>query len=247
MKRYLQHAPDVLSHSETRCCHLPGVQPHERAKTTHSLMTDCLRSNSADGWRELVLRFRPVIAGAIGRVARHYGDYSSGIAEQLTQDTLAKLCERKYFRLRKPVIANDLSLYGYIRVVARNLAVDYFRKEQPWLTLYGGDPEIVETHPSRCRHSLPISEQRVLLAQVATCFKRVAAGPTARRDWVAFWLYYCRGLTATEIARRPWIKLTPKGVESLLNRMLIRLRHELVPKTCRSVAAARSAAIHQSC
>src|SRR5689334_23334247 len=132
MQRDFQHPVDALSHSGRRCRHLPGVQPHEGTKTTHSLMTDCLRSDNADGWRELVVRFRPVIVGAIGRVARQYGDYSSGIAEQLTQDALAKLCERKYFRLRKPVITNDLSLFGYIRVVARNLAIDYFRKEHQW-------------------------------------------------------------------------------------------------------------------
>lgn len=242
MKRGFQQAADVLSHCGTRCRNSLRLQLHEEAESAQSLISECLRGNNADAWRKLVLRCRPVIAAAIGRVARKYKNYSSGLVEQLAQETLTKLCEGNYSRLRKLIITNDLSFFGYIRAVARNLAIDHFRKEQKWVKAYSGDPEAAETHYARmCRPGLWLSEKRVLLLEVAMCLKRVVAGPTARRDCLIFWLYYWRGLTATEIADRRWIKLTSKGVESVLNRVLSRLRQELASDNPGAIPSPRAA------
>ena len=220
-----------LLHFGLKFLHLFSKQDNYADKTNRALIAECLKRNTVAAWQEFVRRFQPMISGAIGNIVRSHQDHSSGLVEQLTQDTFTKLCEGDCKRLRSVNLADEESLCRYLRVVARNVARDHFRAEDAakrGRDMYGGDPETAEkTGVAKVERGLSFHESTVLLAEVEHCLRKVTKGPTGERDRLIFWLHYRQGFTAGEIALVPCVKLTDKGVESVLFRLVSSLRREL--------------------
>jgi len=74
------------------------------------------------------------------------------------------------------------------------------------------------------------SRRRLLLGKIEEVLEEVTEGANAERDRMVFWIYYRQGLTASAIAAIPALKLTQKGIESLLSRVTNSLRKQLLIK-----------------
>src|SRR5205807_31482 len=143
---------------------------------------ECLSHNKVEAWQEFVRRFQPLISGVIRQVIRSYDDHSSGLVEQLTQDTFMKLCDEDCKRLRKVTLADDESLCRYLRVVARNVACDHFRADDAGKrgrSLYGGDLEVAERHQAAIfEKGLSATEKKLLLKEIDKFLRKITKGPS---------------------------------------------------------------------
>ena len=131
------------------------------------------------------------------------------IAEDLTAATFEKAW-RGRFRFRRDLSAFSTWLFS----IARNVAIDYFRRKEPDLSLEGirehADPTSLEELVQRKHDSTRLS---ALLSQL----------PTREREVVAF--KYGAGLNNREIARLTHLSESNVGI--ILYRVVAKLRIEM--------------------
>jgi RNA polymerase sigma-70 factor (ECF subfamily) len=72
-----------------------------------------------------------------------------------------------------------------------------------------------------------VLERTVLIQEITRHLDLCLAGPDRDRNRRIFWLHYRAGLSARAIADLPGIRLTPKGVESILIRLTRDLRQRM--------------------
>jgi RNA polymerase sigma-70 factor, ECF subfamily len=194
------------------------------------LVVACLQSGNEPAWTEFVRRFHPLIAGVIFRVARHWGEATPQVVDDLIQETYLKLCSEGLRVLQDFEAVHKDALYGYIKVFAANLASDHFKRTHS-KKRGGGTTAISEEEagprPDPSNFTPAVLERQILLRQIDACLLSVASGADAERDRKIFWLYYRVGLTASAIAGLPTIGLSTKGVESTLLRLTRHLRERL--------------------
>jgi RNA polymerase sigma-70 factor, ECF subfamily len=201
-------------------------------KTNGELLEDCLQNNSHEPWSEFVRRFQPLISGVVASVAYRCGaEVSASLIDDLSQDTYLKLCAEDCKLLRKFKMRHENALFGFLKAVAASVAHDHFRGTSALKR--GGhwdvsDHDEAEELPASALRQLSTAEENLLLHDIETVLDKITAGPTGERDRTVFWLYYHQGLTADAIASIPAIKLTAKGVASLLSRLISLLKRELV-------------------
>jgi RNA polymerase sigma-70 factor (ECF subfamily) len=182
------------------------------------LIDICLRRNDEAAWVEFVRRFQPLIASVAFRVSRQWGETSSGVIEDLVQETYLKLCSGALegFKSNQPG-----AIYGYIKTLATNLAHDRLKSIRS--RKRGGFSPLVSAESVDSVPSVPFGpesiERNLLIQQVDVCLSAAVSGPTATRDRRIFWLYYRAGLSASAIAALPTISLSTKGVESIILRL----------------------------
>jgi RNA polymerase sigma-70 factor, ECF subfamily len=195
------------------------------------LVDECLRSRSVDAWQEFVRRMEPLISGVVAQVARRNGSVSNSQIDDLVQETYLKLCANNYKLLRDFSGSHENSLYAYLKVTAASVALDHFKslnsqKRGGGLTSVNME-ESEKVQPATAPPSFD-PDHRLLLTEIDRTLAKVTEGPTAERDRLIFRLYYQQGFTAADIAGIPTLKLTAKGVESLLYRIVALVRRELV-------------------
>lgn len=123
------------------------------------------------------------------------------------------------------------AIFGYLQRVAINLVHDHFRHTN---AIKRGAQ--VTDDGSVYLHTLPSNEdpakamERKLIIEKVERILNEITGPDAERDRRIFWLRYRQQHTAEEIARLSGTGLTVKGVESVLQRMMKRLREKLIKK-----------------
>jgi len=127
------------------------------------------------------------------------------------------------------------AMYGYIKILAANLARDHFRTSHAQKR--GGaaatDSLDAEAVTGRVAEKASLSEtleRKLIIEKVAELLTAAASGPSAERDCRIFWLYYRVGLTASAIASIPKTGLGTKGVESVLLRLTRQVRQQLTPQ-----------------
>jgi DNA-directed RNA polymerase specialized sigma24 family protein len=76
---------------------------------------------------EFIRRFQLVIAAAVLRTARQWGEPSRAQLDDLTQNTYLKLCENDSRLLRSFQPRHEDSIYGFLKVVAANVVHDHFK------------------------------------------------------------------------------------------------------------------------
>ena len=193
-----------------------------RKLSTQELVSYCLDSQDEAGWTEFVRRFQPLIAGVVNRCVCRRGRPNPPLVDDLVQDTFLKLCRNNYKALRNFEFQHDNAFFGFLKVVAANVAEDHYRREEA--DKHGGGREEVDiedvrpTHPFRPR-SPQLAELAILMAEIERCLAELVSEPNFARDHAIFWLYYRQGLTAKAIAQLPAIRLSVKGVESTLLRL----------------------------
>jgi RNA polymerase sigma-70 factor (ECF subfamily) len=181
------------------------------------IVTACLESNSEAAWIAFVQHFQPLIVASVSRVVRRYGQTSPALIDDLAQETYLRLCKDGCRNLREFESLHDKAIFGYIKVIATSVALDYFRAR----STQKRRGEVEEEGPNlEATSSSSIIEQNMLLKE----FDLHLASTETERDRTIFWLYYRQGYTARDIAAIPQFGLTQKGVESCIYRLTRSLR-----------------------
>jgi RNA polymerase sigma-70 factor (ECF subfamily) len=184
------------------------------------ILTACLDSGSEAAWTAFVQRFQPLIASGVARVVRRYGGANPALVDDLIQETYLRLCRDNCRSLREFRAKHDEAIFGYLKVIATSVALDYFRARATHKRR--GEVEDDGTNPEASISAATI-EQSALLEELD---QRLEASETYR-DRTIFWLYYRQGYSASDIAALPHVSLSKKGVESCIHRLTQALRTAL--------------------
>jgi RNA polymerase sigma-70 factor (ECF subfamily) len=196
--------------------------------SSSELVRACAGSKDEEAWGEFIRRFQMVIAAAVLRTARRWGEPSCPQLDDLIQDTYLKLCEKDSRLLRSFRPQCEGSIYGFLKVVAANVVHDRFKSALAAKRGAAQTETIVEPiqiDPKTADEgSFHAVSQRLQLEQVDRILIQVTAGKDQERKRTIFWLRHRQGLTASEIAAIPSIGLTTEGVESVLMRLAVIIR-----------------------
>jgi len=195
------------------------------------LVKKCAGSNDPELWKEFIRRFQPVIAAAVLRAARPFGDPPRQLLDDLIQDTYLKLCEDDCRMLRSFRPQGENSIYGFLKVVAGNIVRDHFKAELAEKRGAGqveAMEEPFQTDPkTKGSDGEPPIYRSVQLGEIHKALLKVTAGKDQQRKCMIFWLRHRQGLTASEIAALPSMGLSTEGVESVLLRLTILVRAQI--------------------
>jgi len=184
------------------------------------LVRICAAGSDAAAWEEFVRRFNRVIALAVIRVAYQYGEANPDLVEDLVQETYAKLCAEHCKILTSFQSVHEDSIFGFFKVVASNVAADYFRRVRADKRGQGRNHVEIENAEQLASWNSSVEiEQQVLFEDIDRVLRERTSGPNAERDRTIFWLYYRQGLTAASIASLHRASLTVKGVETTILRL----------------------------
>jgi RNA polymerase sigma-70 factor, ECF subfamily len=184
----------------------------------------CAKDSDADFWKEFIRRFHPVIARSVIRVAAQYGTFDNSLIDDLLQETYLKICAEQCKLLRTFTPQGPESAFAFLKVVATNVAQDFFKgrlaqKRAPELTAETVEPATASPNAKFSDYRLTDAERAVLMDQIDRRLRCTLPPDELQRSRTVFWLYYRSGMTASAIASLPTIGLTTKGVESLLFRL----------------------------
>ena len=199
-----------------------------RDLSSGQLLKLCVRHVNEDAWMEFTRRFHPVIAGSVARIARLRGESNPQTVEDIVQEVYLKLCERGCRVLREFREEREDALYAFLKVVSANVARDWFEAAT---AIKRGSGQVASLAPEVAIETENEFENRLsrqlFLQKVEAILARLREGAEAVRVQSIFWLYYRQGFTAQEISAIPSLGLSPKGVESLLQRLVRQVRSKL--------------------
>jgi len=193
--------------------------------SSQELLKVCVTQAGAEAWEEFVRRFQPLIAGVVARTAMRWTDVSAGLVDDLVQETYLKLCTDEFRRLREFENRFEDAIYGFLKAVAYNVTMDYFKvrhatKRGSQLLSKADFDTALQTASKE--NSM---EDQVLLREIEDLVNRITE---TDRDKLVFLLYYRQGFTAKAIAELPGVELGEKGVESCILRLTRQLRQHIV-------------------
>jgi len=203
--------------------------------SSEELIRACAGSKDDPAWAEFIRRFQPVIAAAVLRVSRLWGEQPHSLLDDLIQETYLKLCENDRQLLRNFAHRHKDSIYGFLKVLAANVVHDHFKHVQALKRGAAQTDPLLEPIQIDSRttgtDSFEIVSQRLQLEQVEKILRQAAAGKDQERNCIIFWLRHRLGLTAGEIASISSFRLTTEGVESVLMRLAIRISDHMISST----------------
>jgi RNA polymerase sigma-70 factor (ECF subfamily) len=199
--------------------------------TSSEVVRKCAASGDVAAWKEFIGRFHPVIAAAVLRTARPFGEPSSHLLDDLTQETYLKLCEDDCRILRSFQPRHDDAIFGFLKVIAANVVHDHFKsalagKRGANQTDAIDDDSHIDLQAMGDGGDAVIL-QNLQLQEIDRILTKVTSGKDQKRKQMIFWLRHRQGLTASEIAALPAIGLTTEGVESVLLRLIVQIRSYL--------------------
>ena len=200
------------------------------------LLSTCAHGGDAAAWEEFIRRFNPVIARSVLRVALRHGTPDKSQIDDLVQESYLKICAKDCKLLRDFIPQQSDSAYGFLKVVAANVAQDFFKSRLAEKRAPGVTAESVEeigalATPDCSKNEMNRTERAVLIDQIDRKLSAIVNVGELPRARMVFWLYYRSGLTASAIASLPSLNLTTKGVESLLFRLTRLVRENLANST----------------
>jgi RNA polymerase sigma-70 factor, ECF subfamily len=194
----------------------------------------CLCAGPCDdaAWEEFVSRVGKTIGLTIMRTASLWGKPSRPLVEDLIQITYLKLWEGGSRLLRDFAIQRPEAILGYLKKTAANATHDYFRHGRSQSS--GGDNPHVSTSDVEPEAGKEVdgSEEKiafeVFLTEIDEHLRRCLTGPDQERDRMIFWLYFRQGMSTKEIASLPAIGLGAKGVGSVIERLKLGIREQIL-------------------
>jgi RNA polymerase sigma-70 factor (ECF subfamily) len=186
------------------------------------LVRACVDTANTGAWQEFICRYGKCIDLTILRTLRRYGETRREIIEELAQETYIKICLDDCRLLRNFEFRHENAFPGMLKVVARNVTLDYLRKlPKPGLIVDCDITDMAGFLPDPRPSPQDIAKRKQQFEQ----FDDTLAEAFSQRDRDIFWLYWRQGFAAREIADLKIYKsdkgvyLTEKGVESILHRM----------------------------
>lgn len=194
----------------------------------------CLCAGPCDdeAWEEFISRVGKPISLMIMRTASLWGNPSRSLVEDLIQVTYLKLWEGGCHLLRDFAIQRPEAILGYLKKTAANVTHDFFKHgysqssggDKPHVSTNEVDPEAgMEAHGSQERIAFGI-----FLNEIDEHLRSGTAGPDQERDRMIFWLYFRQGMSTKEIASLPTIRLSSKGVGSVIERLKQSVRDRIL-------------------
>jgi RNA polymerase sigma-70 factor, ECF subfamily len=197
--------------------------------SAQELVQLCLDHNQKAAWEEFVRRYQPAIARVVRRSVCRWATPSHALVDDLVHDTYVKLMGNNCRALRDFHFQHDNALFGFLKTVASNVVIDYFRNQ--YNEKRGGGQEHVSLEQATIfvpasRSSSQQAGREIMIHEIDEVLKSQTSEPNFVRDYCIFWLYYRHGFTAKAISQLPGIPLEVKGVESALLRLtrLVRSR-----------------------
>jgi DNA-directed RNA polymerase specialized sigma24 family protein len=201
----------------------------------NKLLELCLQPEHEALWAEFVSRSHPIIAGVIIKTIRRWIRPNPSLVDDMVQETYLKLCLNDFKALRHFVFRHENSVFGFLKVVASNAVHDHFRAVYSRKRGGGMTDVPLDCVPlAELRDPSPVAERRVLVRAIHDCLETYVGGPNSARDRMIFWLYYREGFTARAISGLPSIRLSVKGVEDTICRLLNLVRVKLNLRTSNS-------------
>lgn len=214
------------------------------AITPQELFLVCSRTRDAYAWAEFVRRFQPLIARVAMRVAHQWGEHSPSVIDDLVQETYLKLYADRTDLAQNFRPSHPESFFGYLKVLTANLVHDHFKRAHAAKRGYGQPADnvdhSVELSSKQSLQSQVLIERAVLLQEIDQHLARLVPAEELQRNRVIFWLYFRSGLSASAIASLPSIRLTTKGVESVLVRLTRLVRAALAQPAAKEEKAGDS-------
>jgi RNA polymerase sigma-70 factor (ECF subfamily) len=151
--------------------------------------------------------------------------------DELIQEVYVRLCLDNFRILRESRAERPAALVSLVQAVAATTVIDQRRiilaqrrggemRHVPLQEAIGCNPVDSAAEERMERESLI---QKIEEALKELC-RRTGKPLPECRDRHIFWLHFRQGCTAKEIAAIPELKLTPKGVESAIHRIVSELR-----------------------
>ena len=192
----------------------------------------CAGAPDDEAWEEFISRVGRPISLTIMRTASHWGSPSKSLVEDLIQVTYLKLWEGGRRLLHEFALQHPEAILGYLKKTAVNATHDYFKHGHSQSS--GGDQPHVSTSdvdPAAGNEAFGSQEgidREIFFAEIDEIVKRCAVGPDQERDRTIFWLYFRQGMSTREIASLPTLKLSAKGVGSVIERLKRDIRDQIV-------------------
>jgi RNA polymerase sigma-70 factor (ECF subfamily) len=196
----------------------------------------CVEAGESEAWTEFVRRFQKPIALTVLRISRIWGLACLTTVDDLVQDTYLRLCADGCRLLRdfRTGTEGANSLTALVRVVASNVAHDYFRnktaQKRGGIQTAGGQELPDEAFLSDLWTGAQDIERTVQLREIDRVLSDAPDAAISTRERLIFRLYFQQGLTAAAIATLPGTDLSTKGVESAIFRVSRYLRLRLNPQ-----------------
>ena len=172
-------------------------------------------------------RYHAVLTGAAVRVSNRWGQGSPAEVDDVVQEIYLKFCADGARILTSFHESRPEAVFGYLKVVATNVARDWFRKGLAAKRSVG----LTENLDEADNVAAPGNdvERQLTLAEVDELLIRHTQTETGSRDRAIFRLYYKQGMTARAIADLPGTGLSAKGVEGVLHRITALIRRSINP------------------
>jgi RNA polymerase sigma-70 factor (ECF subfamily) len=171
-------------------------------------------------------RYHQVLTAAAIRASRKCGSGTRDEIDDIIQEIYLHLCSdgaRILTSFRDP---RPEALFGYLKIVATNLAHDVFRRHAA-AKRGDGRTEPVE-NADRLAGPAEDMDRRLSLGEIDDVLvEETRQKENGSRDRTVFRLYYRHGMTARAIAGLPGIGLNPKGVEAVIYRLTTAIRRAL--------------------
>ena len=185
----------------------------------------CLSSDRQEHWGEFVRRIQPLIASVIINTVRRWKQPAPSLVDDLIQDTYVKLFANDKKALRTIKNEYENTIFGYLKVIASNVARDHFRKPENKADEIELSDAVLPPGPDERERQRFLDKKD----QVQQILKTLSPSETYERDVAIFWMFYEQGYTAKEISLIPAVGLTVKGVEAVLFRLTRYVRGKLGP------------------
>src|SRR5215469_12870902 len=192
----------------------------------------CAESSDDEAWEEFVSRVGRPISLAIMRTASQWGEPSRSMVEDLVQLTYVKLWDGGRHLLRDFALQHPEAVLGYLKRMAANVTHDYFKHDHSQTS--GGNKPHLSTNDiepeagKEVRGSQESIAFSIFLKELDEYLRISLTGPDQERDRLIFWLYFRQGMSTKEIASLPNIKLSPKGVGSVIERLKQAIREQIL-------------------
>jgi RNA polymerase sigma-70 factor (ECF subfamily) len=187
--------------------------------TSQSLLAEARRADPA-AWKRLANLYAPLVACW----CRRWGVADQDVGDLLQDVFLAVASHLDGFRKERPTD----TFRGWLLTIARNKALDYFRRRSREPAAWGGTNASVrlqQIHDPHSADEAAASGDDAIFKGILGHALESIRGEFQERTWRAFWGVVVEGRTAADVAAD--LDMRPGTVRVAKSRVLLRLRREL--------------------